>query len=130
MSDQLKEVRSVLQEVITAPWLFSTEEKAAINMVGRLLEYRDALDVAMQSTGIPLDDTMSPADAINSLVEYHRKRARSSLLAVVIGFLDSIDPPPDADCSCHIHPPCSDCVEYGFLREVISRAELEIKNHG
>lgn len=33
--------------------------------------------------------------------------------------LDAIDEPPDAHCSCHLSPPCSDCVDYGYLREAI-----------
>lgn len=26
---------------------------------------------------------------------------------------------PDPNCSCHISPPCSDCVEYGGIRETV-----------
>lgn len=29
---------------------------------------------------------------------------------------------PDANCSCHLHPPCGDCVEYGHLRELIEHS--------
>ena len=25
--------------------------------------------------------------------------------------------PPDRNCSCHLHPPCSDCVDWGEIRE-------------
>ncbi len=27
---------------------------------------------------------------------------------------------PDSNCSCHISPPCNDCVEYGGIREYLS----------
>lgn len=27
---------------------------------------------------------------------------------------------PEKNCSCHLHPPCSDCVDYGWLREIQS----------
>jgi hypothetical protein len=33
---------------------------------------------------------------------------------------------PDPNCSCHISPPCGDCVENSFLREVIDTANKQI----
>lgn len=30
--------------------------------------------------------------------------------------------PPDQNCSCHISPPCNDCMEYGGIREAIEQA--------
>ena len=43
--------------------------------------------------------------------------------------LDNIEEPPDSNCSCHINLPCSDCVEYGGLREAIKelRELLEVE---
>jgi len=37
---------------------------------------------------------------------------------------------PEAGCSCHVIPPCRDCVEYGSIRETQSviRAALEARN--
>jgi len=39
---------------------------------------------------------------------------------------------PDANCACHISPPCSDCVEYGEARRVLKEARqyLESLNDG
>lgn len=31
--------------------------------------------------------------------------------------------PPDRNCSCHISPPCNDCVEWSGLREAVEHAE-------
>jgi hypothetical protein len=33
---------------------------------------------------------------------------------------------PDSNCSCHISPPCNDCVEYGGLRETMEFARRVI----
>jgi len=30
---------------------------------------------------------------------------------------------PDKNCSCHIAPPCSDCVEHGYARETMKQYE-------
>lgn len=37
---------------------------------------------------------------------------------------------PEASCSCHISPPCSDCVEYSSIRSTqdLIRAALEARN--
>lgn len=32
-------------------------------------------------------------------------------------FLDNTDEPPERNCSCHLSPPCNDCVDYSGLRE-------------
>ena len=32
--------------------------------------------------------------------------------------IDSLLEAPDSNCSCHISPPCSDCVDYGDIREM------------
>ena len=36
---------------------------------------------------------------------------------------------PEGSCSCHISPPCNDCVEYSSIREAIAagRAALEAR---
>jgi hypothetical protein len=37
------------------------------------------------------------------------------------GFIEN-DDTPEASCSCHIAPPCGDCVEYAQQRELLSNA--------
>lgn len=41
--------------------------------------------------------------------------------------MEYMPPPPSRNCSCHINPPCSDCVEHGHLREIMQSAETLIK---
>ena len=33
---------------------------------------------------------------------------------------------PDPACSCHIHPPCGDCTDYGSIREAIDFARTAL----
>jgi hypothetical protein len=37
-------------------------------------------------------------------------------------FLERMDEPPAANCSCHISPPCNDCMDYAGLREAFEDA--------
>ena len=33
---------------------------------------------------------------------------------------------PDANCSCHINPPCGDCTGYSFARDVLAAARAAL----
>lgn len=37
--------------------------------------------------------------------------------------------PPERNCSCHISPPCSDCVDYGFERELADEIDAAIASY-
>lgn len=50
----------------------------------------------------------------------------NKLIAAIEGLLET-DDTPERDCSCHISPPCNDCVEYGGRREAIAFAKEAIK---
>lgn len=52
----------------------------------------------------------------------------ANLLNALNGFLDVAPEPPDQNCSCHIAPPCHDCVEHGALREVFEDARRAMRN--
>lgn len=56
-------------------------------------------------------------------VEAERAAAKS----VIQGFLDYAEEPPAPNCSCHISPPCEDCVSYSALREVFDSARAIMK---
>jgi hypothetical protein len=42
--------------------------------------------------------------------------------------LEQLEVPPDRNCSCHLHPPCSDCVDWSHLRETRTNAKDVIKH--
>ena len=50
------------------------------------------------------------------------RKVRDKLLAALELFMDRVDEPPESNCSCHLFPPCNDCVEYSGLREAFSDA--------
>lgn len=41
--------------------------------------------------------------------------------------LEFVDEPPEKNCSCHINPPCSDCVNYSGLREALEKVRKYLK---
>jgi hypothetical protein len=51
---------------------------------------------------------------------------RNALLAVVRAFMDVVEEPPPANCTCHISPPCRDCVDHSALREAFAAARLAL----
>ena len=44
-----------------------------------------------------------------------------ALEELIFELADYVDPPPDKECSCHISPPCNDCVDYSHLRELLQQ---------
>lgn len=57
-------------------------------------------------------------DEISKLREQNR-----SLVAALELMLERIAEPPEANCSCHISPPCNDCVDYYGEREAFEFAK-------
>ena len=56
------------------------------------------------------------------------EQQRDAALGGLELFMEVIDPPPESNCSCHISPPCNDCVENSGLREAFEYAERVIAN--
>lgn len=48
---------------------------------------------------------------------------RDKLLEALTALLDVTYEPPDKNCSCHISPPCNDCIDNGPVREAIAAAK-------
>ncbi|CAB5079587.1 hypothetical protein UFOVP143_41 [uncultured Caudovirales phage] len=44
------------------------------------------------------------------------------LRAALQHFIEVVPEPTDSNCSCHISPPCSDCLENSALREAFADA--------
>lgn len=45
------------------------------------------------------------------------------LLELLVSLREYVDPPPESNCSCHISPPCSDCVDELLRMAAELRAE-------
>lgn len=67
-------------------------------------------------------------DAVPELIaEVERvTKQRDELLAALKIFTEVVDRPQERYCSCHISPPCNDCVENSGLREAFSFADAAI----
>jgi hypothetical protein len=52
------------------------------------------------------------------------------LRELVSAAMEVIEPPPDSNCSCHINPPCNDCVEWSGLREWFEAASALLAKKG
>lgn len=52
--------------------------------------------------------------------------AAPDLLEALREFLVMTEEPPESNCSCHIAPPCADCVNHSGLREAFDIARAAI----
>ena len=50
------------------------------------------------------------------------KEALKLALEALVDLRDQTETPPDGNCSCHIAPPCADCVNYSGIRHAIKQA--------
>lgn len=71
-----------------------------------------------QPASVPDADLVRAAKHIVDLTEQ-----RDKLLAALELLLERMELPPDRNCSCHISPPCNDCVDYSGIREAIKYTE-------
>ena len=55
--------------------------------------------------------------------ELNELRAENTLLRELLGAWYSDVSIPGPNCSCHISPPCNDCVEWGGLREAAEQTK-------
>ena len=69
----------------------------------------------------------NPATVLELIAEIERvTKQRDELLSALSIFMEVVDRPPKANCSCHLYPPCNDCVENFGLREAFSFADAAI----
>ena len=68
-------------------------------------------------------------DEARAEAERLRKYAQS-LAAAVEGFIENVARPPEQNCSCHLSPPCDDCVDYASLREAFEFADAALAAKG
>lgn len=70
---------------------------------------------------------IAPLEAAGWLDAVVLKARADALETALRALLDCTEPPPDANCSCHIRPPCSDCVNYAALREALDLARTAMR---
>lgn len=100
-------------------------------IMNRLKEDDKHLFVAYDSTSeVTVDGEINidaVADDVIVACAEHKQREIDELAAQVetyavalSTFMEVVEMPPDRNCSCHISPPCNDCVDYAGLREAFS----------
>ena len=84
-------------------------------------------DIAIGAKGTPLIARVQLRD-----VSINEQKANASLIASAPDLLAALedlidsDDTPERNCSCHISPPCEDCVEYAGRREQLEFARAAI----
>lgn len=86
------------------------------------LEYAEARIASLIKLGDGADESIRQLHARVAEVEVERDAARNCLE----DFLELTEV-PDPNCSCHVNPPCGDCVEYGGIRDVRKTANELLK---
>jgi hypothetical protein len=85
--------------------------QAVMNLQETAVEIRDALQ-AQNQMAIEVRDLMESNQAT-------AETSGNSLAIAADHLLDCMHAPPDPNCSCHISPPCNDCVDHAYVRDAI-----------
>jgi len=131
--EQIEELRKLAQDATPGPWVAGGPSFGA-----PLPVYCD--EVVTESGGDSPDyvcrapfgeNETSTADmsyiaAANPSAILALIQQRDELLVALELFMERVDEPPEANCSCHLSPPCNDCVENWGLREAFSAAKEAI----
>jgi len=67
-----------------------------------------------------------PIMADNKALERLALITAAPAMLSMLKWLEEITDVPERNCSCHISPPCSDCVEYGAIREAMENTRTLI----
>jgi hypothetical protein len=76
----------------------------------------------VQETAQPLELGMHRADVLKQRVE-HLARSNAALVVALEDLMEATGRPPERNCSCHISPPCPDCIDYWDWREALENAD-------
>lgn len=71
------------------------------------------------------EDALPPASEYDEL--YRELASTRVAMRDLIELFESYVEVPEANCSCHLNPPCGDCVEWSFAREVLETARRYAK---
>ena len=78
-----------------------------------------------------LDPKNEAIDHSLDYLEHHPKvKAHDELVAALRSLDEVVDDAPEANCSCHVAPPCSDCVENSSLREAKALVRAVLAKEG
>jgi hypothetical protein len=72
------------------------------------------------------DTPVAMADVLKQHIAVCPKHPMSELLAICKEIPEHLDA-PERNCSCHISPPCEDCIQYEGIREFLERAKSAVR---
>lgn len=84
-------------------------------MTPEYLAYATSLANDLEAANMPVS-----ARVVRALID-----ERDALLVACEASLEILDAPP-TNCSCHLSPPCSDCVDHSGTREAIGIAKAAV----
>ena len=99
-----------------------TEAQNPLRLLWRAVEY---FVLNCDDDPIANADTKREVAFIALAVNHH-----DALVVSLEELLDCSVEPPERNCSCHISPPCNDCVDYAGLREVFATARALLAKIG
>lgn len=124
-----------------------------VDEVNRAMHERDAMDAQFLAEGNALfaeflyeedaqwppaqlagaEAARAPAAEINRLPPLDAQGPapiRDAFEAFIEAAVEEFGEPPDRNCSCHISPPCSDCVDHSFWRDALADARAALAKRG
>ena len=132
MNAELKELKAAHQIIRNALSIMTTAQKVK----WQKLNERDGVDGegttrANERLAVIEAHKRQLGDAESRLYEVsvhcaNVEHRRDEILSALTDLLDVIEEPPERNCSCHISPPCSDCVDNSGLRDALKGARAAI----
>ncbi len=138
MKDGGLEVPELTPEELKRIWGPYEFPESVRTLNGRLLSNLDYAEVTCdahyangraapwKAYGILRQEYLRLKSLLKGLTEAGLKAELWNLQDATEGLLDAQNIPPK-NCSCHLNPPCEDCVEYGGLREAVEVARAALK---
>lgn len=103
-----------------AQWIASPRAIAIWNRASAAYNRKVTDKLWSEAAALEIDEALKEIDD-----EHARRHAPASVDGEVMGLLEELlnntDEPPPANCSCHIAPPCNDCVDNSSARELRDR---------
>jgi hypothetical protein len=116
-------------------FVIAFDEKLTIAAFAQLEQQRDDIhknytDLAFRLTDVEQQrDELQEKLAISEVMYQsgaHYQAKCEELLTALIELVEMSEEPPERNCSCHINPPCRDCVNYSGIREALECARKAI----
>ena len=88
--------------------------------------------VRVSAVGLVLDELSAHAERLRAaLAEDQQERDQALAVRYALeDLLEVADLAPERNCSCHLSPPCNDCIEWNGLRDAIANARAVIAKSG